>query len=302
MKEGIWFVQKFTDDAIFQYKIKKTYFSGETSFQKVDILEVSVLGKTLFLDSKIQSAEIDEFVYHEALVHPAMMAHSHPKKVLIIGGGEGATLREVLKHNSVQKATMVDIDEELVKLCAKYMPKWSNGAFENPRTELIFEDARQFVERTIEKYDVIISDLTEPLEEGPSVYLFTREFYKKLFNILNKEGVLVVQSGSTDPYYHRFFSSIYKTLENVFPLVRPYWTFVFSFNLPWGFNLAFKKEENLKIDSKEFRKRIDQKKFGRLRFYHSNLNKGLFTLPLYLEEALSEGTILTDSKPFIWEA
>ncbi|MCP2521119.1 fused MFS/spermidine synthase, partial [SCandidatus Aminicenantes bacterium Aminicenantia_JdfR_composite] len=219
MKEGIWFIQKYTDNATFQYLVKEIYFSGKTKYQKVDIVQVFLFGKSLFLDDKIQSAEVDEFVYHEALVHPAMIAHPNPEKILIIGGGEGATLREVLKHTTVKKAIMVDIDEELVKLCAKHMPEWSNGAFEDSRTEVIFDDARKFIENTDQKFDVIISDLTEPLEQGPSIYLFTREFYKKIYNILNENGVLVVQSGSADPYYNCFFASVYKTLEEIFPLV-----------------------------------------------------------------------------------
>ena len=301
MEEGIWFIQKFTDEMILQYKIKKTLFSGKTSFQKVDILDVAILGKTLFLDKKIQSAEIDEFVYHEALVHPAMMAHPNPKKVLILGGGEGATLREIFRYKTVQKATMVDIDEELVKLCAEYLPEWSMGTFENPNTELVFDDARKFVENNKEEFDVIISDLTEPVEEGPSIYLFTREFYSKLFNILSEDGVLVVQSGSTDPYYNLFFCSIYKTLKEVFPNVHPYWTFVFSFNIPWGFNLAFKGDSKLNIEEKELKERIDQKKFGNLKFYNSNLNNAFFALPIYLKEAFLKGRVLTDSNPFIWE-
>ncbi|MCP2604530.1 polyamine aminopropyltransferase [Candidatus Aminicenantes bacterium AH-873-B07] len=302
MKEGIWFIQKYTDNAMFQYRVEKIYFSGKTPYQKIDIVQITLFGKSLFLDDKIQSAEVDEFVYHEALVHPAMMAHPNPKKILIIGGGEGATLREVLKHNTVKKATMVDIDEELVKLCAKHMPEWSNGAFESSKTELIFDDARKFIEHANEKYDVIISDLTEPLEKGPSIYLFTREFYERIFNILDENGVLVVQSGSADPYYNRFFASVYKTLKDVFPLVKPYWTFIFSFNLPWGFNLALKKEQCLEINKRKFKNRIDQSKFGRLKFYHMDLDKGLFSLPLYLHEALSQGRVSTDSQPFIWEA
>jgi len=302
MKEGIWFIQKYTDDAMFQYRIEKIYFSGKTKYQKVDIVQVTLFGKSLFLDDKIQSAEVDEFVYHEALVHPAMMSHPDPKRILIIGGGEGATLREVLKHNTVQKVIMVDIDEELVKLCAEHMPEWSNGAFESSRTQLIFDDARKFIENTNEKFDVIISDLTEPLEKGPSIYLFTREFYKKIFNILNENGVLVVQSGSADPYYNCFFASVYKTLEEVFPLVKPYWTFIFSFNLPWGFNLALKKKQQLEINEKDFKNRIDESKFGQLRFYDLNLGKGLFSLPVYLKEALSQGKISTDSQPFLWKA
>ncbi len=176
MIEGNWVIEKHTDHILFLYRIKNHIYHGKTPYHKVDLVELYALGKTLFLDNKIQSAQLDEAVYHEALVHPAMLSHPNPRKVLIMGGGEGATLREVLKH-PVEKAVMVDIDEQLVKLCEAYLPEWHRGSFYDERAEVIFADARSYVEEHEDKFDVVISDLTEPMEKGPSVMLFTREFY-----------------------------------------------------------------------------------------------------------------------------
>ena len=132
MKNGDkYFVEMYTENLLRKIKIDELYFEGRTKYQKVHCFSNEFLGKTLFLDEKIQSAQIDEYVYHEALVHPSLLVHPSPKNVLVIGGGEGATIREVLRHPSIQNVTMVDIDEELVGICEKYLPEWSDGAFDD---------------------------------------------------------------------------------------------------------------------------------------------------------------------------
>jgi len=300
MKEGIWFIEKFTDDMLYCYKAEEIYFSGKTQFQKVDIVKLGIFGKTLFLDNKIQSAQIDEFIFHESLVIPALITHGSPAKVFIAGGGEGATLREVLKANSVQRAVMVDIDGELVELCKKYLPEWAAGAFDDPRAKVVAGDAKDYIWKTEEKFDVFISDLTEPLEGGPSVYLFTKEFYKRVYEILSENGVLAVQSGSADPFYNVFFASIVKTLSEVFPYVRPYWAFILSFNMPWGFTLASKKQDPLLLVEAEVEERLRKLGIGSLKYYSAKLHQGMFALPPYLLEAIEKARVMTDERPFIW--
>ncbi len=303
MLGGIWFVEKHTDSLLFYYKVRKIIYSGKTKYQKVDILDIEPFGKTLFLDDKIQSAQIDEYIYHEALVHIAMFSHPNPKKVLIMGGGEGATLREVLKHPSVKEAIMVDIDEELVNLCKEYMPEWNEGVFENPRSKIYYTDARRFVEETNNVYDVIISDLTEPIESGPSVKLFTKEFYSMLYNRLSNDGIFVAQAGSADPLYPNFVASLYKTLKTIFPIVKVYWTFMFSFQLPWSFVIASKliDPENIKLTS--IFERINQVSRENLKFYYPSMHFAMFSIPNYLKSALEEkGIVIKDDVPFIWRA
>ena len=281
--------------------MERVYFEGKTKFQYVQIFDNNILGKTLFLDKKIQSAAIDESVFHESLVHPALLTHRQPRSVLIIGGGEGATLREVLRHDCVEKATMVDIDKELVRLCQKHLPEWSAGAFSDPRTKVIVGDALKYVEKCRQKYDVIVSDLTEPIKGGPSVYLFTEEFYKSISKILMDEGVFVLQAGGTDLTYNQFYASCFRTLNQVFPVVRPYWNFMFSFGSPWGFIMASRKPDPLKMDEKTLKGRIKDRGIKRLKYYYPGIHHGLFALPLYLERALKTGRILSVKEPFIWE-
>lgn len=299
---GLWYKETFTEDQVFLYKLKRVYYSGRTKFQKVDIVETGSYGKALFLDSKMQSAELDEFIFHEALVHPPMVLHPYPKRVLIIGGGEGATLREVLKHNSVEEAVMVDIDEELVNLCKEYMPEWSSGAFDDPRVKLVFDDARKFVFETDGEFDVIISDLTEPLEGGPSVYLFTREFYGRLKDILTSEGTLSIQSGSVDLRYMDLIASIRKTLQDIFEEVESYRAFVYSFQMLWGFTLASKGDSPLSLREEEIKRRLDERGVKDLKFFTPDYYSHLFEFPKYLRTQLERGRVLTDDEPFIWTA
>ncbi len=299
--EENYYVETCTENIIRRFKIDKLYYRGKTDHQYVECFHNQFLGKVLFLDGKIQSAQVDEYMYHESLVHPTLITHPFPRRVLIFGGGEGATLREVLKHGTIEEAIMVDIDKKLVELCQKYLPEWSDGAFSSPKTNLVYGDARRFVEKTQKKFDIIISDLTEPLRKGPSVYLFTEEFFSRIFEILEENGLFVLQAGSTDPVYNQFYCSLAKTLERVFPLVRPYWNFVLSFGLPWGFILASRSEDPLKLKEGRISDRIRDRKIRKLKFYHPGLHKGYFVLPLYLMKDLKKGRILMDKKPFIWE-
>ncbi len=297
---GLYYVEQHSASLRFAYRVKRPIFSGKTRFQKVDIVELDVFGKTVFLDEKIQSAEVDEYIFHEALVHPALVAHPSPRRVMIAGGGEGATLREVLKHRTVERAVMVDIDGEFVELCKTHLPEWHRGAFEDPRSEVIYDDARRYIFEEGVQFDVVISDLTEPLEEGPSQLLFTREFYGKVFDRLSEDGILVVQSASADPVYADFVASVARTLEEIFPVVRVYWAFILSFQMPWAFTLASKRVDPALILEKEVEDRLEERGVSGLRYYSPELHPAMFRLPVYLRDLLSRGRVLTDAQPYVY--
>lgn len=302
MEDGFHFRERFAGNLVRSIKVDQIYYEGRTKFQLVQIFKNEVLGKVLFLDKKIQSAQIDECVYHESLVHPVLLTHPNPERVLVIGGGEGATLREVLRHNSVRTATMVDIDKRLVELCRKYLPEWSDGAWADPRSKIIFRDAMRYIEGSSKKFDVVISDLTEPIAKGPSVLLFSLDFFEKVSRILKEDGLFVLQAGSTDRFDHRFYVSCARTLEQIFPIVRPYRTFMFSFGCPWGFILASHKHDPLQIEEADLNERIKNRRIKGLKHYHSGLHGALFGLPAYLVNDLKKGRILTRKEPFIWES
>ena len=214
---GNWFIESVSPELSVMLKVRKVYYSGQTAFQKVDVLDSELFGRSLILDGKTQSTERDEHVYHETLVHPAMFCNPDPKQVFIGGGGEGGTLREVLRHKSVERATMVDLDSEVVALCREHLPNHHKGSFDDPRSNLIHEDARGYLQGTSDYYDVIILDLVDPLEGGTAALLYTQEFYAIAKSRLNPGGVLVTQSGPAGLLnYTECFTTIFKTLG------RPY--------------------------------------------------------------------------------
>ena len=188
IKSFRWFIEALGPEEGHLHGIRRVLLSTQTPYQSLDILELGSYGKALVLDGKVQSSLFDEFIYHETLVHPAMLAHPAPRQVFVVGGGEGATLREVLRYPTVERALMVDIDEEVVTRCKELMPEWHEGSFDDPRAEVRFLDARRYLEETQERFDVIIIDITEPVEEGPAYLLFTREFYQIVHRCLDRKS------------------------------------------------------------------------------------------------------------------
>jgi len=159
------------------YVVDEIIYTGKSQYQEVDIVELVPFGRSLIIDEMMQSSEKDEFSYHESLVHPALTIHPNPRHVMVAGGGEGATVREILRHKSVEKVTMVDIDTLVIEASKSHLPNHHRGCFDNPRLELVIEDARAWLERYEGKFDVIIMDLADPVEEGPAFGLYTVEFF-----------------------------------------------------------------------------------------------------------------------------
>ena len=177
---GDWRYELITPDLYQAERIQRIYYSGRTPFQDVVVMEGEAFGRSLVLDGKTQSTEVDEFAYHEGLVHPSMIAHREPRSVFVAGGGEGATIREVLKHRTVERVVMVDIDREVVELCREYLPNHHSDSFDDPRVELIHDDCLAYLENNEESFDVFIIDVPDPLEAGPAYLLYTQEFYALL--------------------------------------------------------------------------------------------------------------------------
>lgn len=276
--------------------VKRVIHSGRTGYQQVDIVETYSFGKCLFLDGKLQSSEYDERIYHEALVHPAMMTHPEPRRVLIVGGGEGATAREVLRYPSVERVVMVDIDRELVELCKRYMPEWNRGAFDDPRLELVIGDGRKYIEETNETFDVAILDLTDPIPGTPSVLLYTKEFYGLLRRKLRGGGVAVTQATSLR-FSLETFAKIRNAVASAFPLARSYTAPVISFISFWGFVLGSLGRDPLSVSSEEIRERLASLK-GELAFYNEDAHRLMFRIPKFISEKADKVTeVPTDANP-----
>jgi len=294
----MWFSEHVTPHFIQQFSISDVLYNGESEFQSIQILDTPGFGKCLILDGKIQCSESDEFIYHEALVHPPMLAHPQPETVFIAGGGEGATLREVLAHKTVKKAVMVDLDKKVVDVCKEFLPSLSQGAFDDSRVELLHTDAMKYLEETKEKFDVVIIDLTEPLEEGPSYLLYTREFYHDLREKLTSDGVVALQAGSTSMVISFGFVAVANTLSTAFPVVAPYQAEIPSFGGSWGFAVASQGSDPRELSPEEVDRRLSSRVSKPLRFYDGLTHCGMYTVPKYLREEMArEKRIITKDQP-----
>ena len=175
------------------FSVDKLYFENKTGHQHLVIFENAMFGRVMALDGVIQTTQADEFIYHEMLSHIPLIAHGNAKDVLIIGGGDGGMLREVCKHKTVEHITQVEIDAQVIELCKQYLPKHSAGAYDDPRVNIVIDDGAHFVNSTEQRFDVIISDSTDPI--GPGSVLFTGDFYANCKKCLNPDGILVTQNG-----------------------------------------------------------------------------------------------------------
>jgi spermidine synthase len=293
-----WLVDELSEDLVQIHGIQRVLHAETTRFQQAQIVETHTFGICLVLDGKIQSGAKDEFIYHESLVHPAMLAHPDPRSVFIAGGGEGATLRDVLMHKTVNKAVMVDIDEQVVKLCSKYLPTFHRGAFEDKRAEVRYEDARRYIAETKERFDVAVIDLADPVEEGPARMLYTREFYQLVKDKLTPGGIMVVQSGQSGYINVHNFCAINCTLRSIFKIVRPYQVYIPSFVDLWGFHTASDTIDPARLKPGEINKRIKARISGNLRSYDGIAHGGLFSLTATLRRKLRRaGKVVTDAAP-----
>lgn len=333
---GMFINETHTSAAIWQYRVEKMILEGKTQYQTYQIAEVPRFGKSLFLDYNIQTSLLDEYVFHECMSQPAMTLHPNPRRVLVCGGGEGATLREALAHSTVQEAVMVDIDEELVDMVKVHMPEWHQGAFEDPRTTLFHTDARAWIaaladpsltpqpplpsgsgegesgapppnplparaESGSRKFDVILSDLPNPHEDGPGQMLFTKEYFEICRDALSDDGVFAMQAGSANENYPACMACCIKTLREVFPFVAGYYGIVSTFFQPWGFVLASKTLDPMAISAEEIDRR-HRERGVKTRYYTGRFHHACFTLPEYLVRAEEEARVLTDAEPFVWDA
>ncbi len=276
--------------------VRKIFSSEMTEAgQLVEVIEFPFYGKALFIEHIIMLSLYDEFIYHETLVHPALLTIDRPESVLIIGGGDGGALREILKH-PVRQVTMVELDRSVIELVKKYLPEVPSGAFEDNRLKLLIGDGRKFVEETNEKFDVVILDLTDPY--GQAARLYTREFYGMVKNILKDGGLMVTHS--TGLHINReTFPRIYKAISDVFSkhaLARAY---IPSFTDEWTFSFGSDSIVPSELNVDLVRRRFEKRNLrGKTRFYSPEIHSSLFKHPVFVNELL-EGNVMpsTDSNP-----
>ncbi|MFN2448432.1 MAG: spermidine synthase [Candidatus Baltobacteraceae bacterium] len=282
-----WYVEEFSATEQHHHAVDRVYYAGRTAFQSVGVIETPVFGKMLVLDGDTQSSERDEKIYHESLVHPAMAAAADRSDVLILGGGEGATLREVLRCPQTRRCTMVDIDGEVVDLCKKHLPEWSAGAFEDPRARVIVGDALAFLAGDRDSYGVIISDLTEPLGDSPSNPLFCESVFRSIKARLEQGGVYVLQASTAGFHNMSLHAKMARTLRAYYKHAVSFYTHVPAFDNDWAFIACSDSADVSALDPAA----IDAycaSLSGENYFYDAVTHRRIFSLPRYLRRELAK--------------
>jgi len=270
----LWYTEKQTESFGITAKVKETFVTEKTDFQDLAMIDTEEFGRMLVLDGMVMTTIKDEFVYHEMVAHPALYTHPNPKHVLVVGGGDGGVIREVLKHPQVEKAVLVEIDGKVIEYSKKYLPEIA-GELDNPRVEVIVGDGFMHIHEAKDKYDVVMVDSTEPV--GPAAPLFERGFYQGIFEALKEDGIFVAQTDN--PWFKAdLIQKVNKDVKEIFPIVR-----VFAANVPtypsglWTFTMGSKKYDPLEVDETQIPE-INTK------YYSPRLHKAAFALPKFVED------------------
>lgn len=278
MTTDIWYTEKHENKAGITLKVKNILYSGESDYQKVDVIDTEAYGKMLLLDGLVMTSEKDEFFYHEMISHIPLLAHQSPESILVIGGGDGGTVREVLKHPTVKEVVLCEIDQKVIDVSREFLPTIA-GKLDDPRVTINVQDAIEYIKEQKDRFDVVLIDSTDPL--GPGVGLFTEEFYINVKNSLKNGGIVVPQSESPLAC-QKEFKLINKLLNKVFSVVVPYfapvptypgaywsWTFCSNGVKPELINDAFARE--LEKTTK---------------YYNRDIHKAVFAVPNYVKELI----------------
>ena len=279
----IWYSDEHTDNVKLSFRIDRQLFSAVSEFQRIDVMESVDMGKILAVDGDLMLTEKDEFIYHEMITHVPMAVHPDVKKVLVIGGGDGGVVRELIKYDTVEQIDVVEMDQLLVEVCRKYLPEIA-GSLNDSRVTIYNEDGLRFIRSKTDAYDLIIIDSPNPF--GPGEGLFTKEFYGNCYNALHDDGIMINQNES--PFYEEEAfqcQRMHKRILETFPICRVYQAHIPSYpSGHWLFGFASKKYHPLN----DLNGVAWKLKEIRTRYYEPRLHAGVFALPVYVEELLKD--------------
>jgi spermidine synthase len=284
---NVWFTDKDDFQALSLRFTGEVFFDVQSPFQRVRILESYKYGKMLALDDMVMTTIEDEFHYHEMISHPALFTHGNAKNILVIGGGDGGTVREILRHEGVEKVTMVEIDGEVITACKEHLPQIA-AAFDDPRLDLIVDDGIAFIKNAApESYDLVIVDGSDPV--GPAEGLFSVEFYTNCYNSLTKDGILVAQ-GESPKFNEKAFTELNHTLQGIFGTEKAPVSLFFVPTYPtgmWSFQYGIKGDKHPKhiSNESEIDAFVDNKG---LRYYNADVHKGSFATPNFVKTLLKK--------------
>ena len=279
----LWYSENHTEHVKISIRVDRQLFSGESEFQRIDVFESQEFGRFLTLDGVLMLTERDEFIYHEMITHVPMAVHPNVGNVLVIGAGDGGVLRELAKYESIESIDLVEIDRMVVDVSRAYLPHTAGG-FSDPRVNIHFQDGLKFIRRCEDKYDLIIVDSTDPF--GPGESLFTKEFYGNCFKALKEDGIMVNEQES--PFYSNDAGAMQRAHARIvksFPLSRIYQAFIPTYpSGQWLFGFASKKYHPVKdLRAGEWNQLSIE-----TGYYNTNLHRGAFYLPNYVEALLKE--------------
>lgn len=279
----LWFTENHSPAVRFSVKLEKQLFSGSSDFQKIEVFQTEEFGRILALDGLIMVTEKDEFIYHDMITHVPMATNPNIKKVLVIGAGDGGTIRELTRYDSIEQIDMVEIDELVVDVCKEYLPQTASK-LDDLRVNLFFEDGLRYVRSKENEYDLIIVDSTDPF--GPGEGLFTKEFYGNCYKALTDDGILVNQHES--PFYEEDAAGMKKAHQRIigyFPICHVYQVHIPTYpSGHWLFGFASKKYHPINdLDADSWNKLGIQTKY-----YNTDIHVGSFALPNYVKEQLKD--------------
>lgn len=279
----LWFTEEQTENVRFSIKVKKHFYTEKSNYQLIDFFETDEFGKFFTLDGIIMLTEKDEFIYHDMITHIPMATNPNIKHVLVIGGGDGGTVRELSRYSHVEKIDLVEIDEMVVRTCKQFLPITASQ-LTDPRVRIYYEDGLKYVMNKENMYDLIIVDSTDPI--GPGEGLFTVEFYSNCYKALKEDGILVNQHES--PYYEkqaREMRRSHSKIKKIFPISKVYQAHIPTYESGhWLFGFASKKYDPIK----DFQKEKWEKFNLRTKYYNTDLHLGCFALPTYVKEMLEK--------------
>lgn len=277
----LWYTEQHTENVRFSIKVEKQLHSEQTEFQRIDVMEAKEFGKFLTLDGLMMITEKDEFIYHDMIVHVPMATNPNIKKVLVIGAGDGGTIRELTRYSTIEEIHMVEIDERVVDVCKEYF-QITACKLDDKRVKMFFEDGLRFVRGKENEYDLIIVDSTDPF--GPGEGLFTKEFYGNCYIALKEDGILVNQHESPYYEYHaKAMKDAHEKIVNYFPINKVYQAHIPTYpSGHWLFGFASKKYDPIKnLDADAWNKLSIKTKY-----YNTDLHVGSFALPNYVKDML----------------
>jgi spermidine synthase len=281
---GHLLMEPLNDSTGFYIKASRQLGQWKTRYQSMAIYDTPHYGKIFRLDGFNMTSEREEFVYHENLIHPALTAHAAPKKALIIGGGDGGSSEEALKHPSIEQVTLVEIDEDVIRVAKEHFQAVHQGVFDNPKLRVLVEDGMRFVRETQERFDLIALDLNDPM--GPAEALYSTEFFQQLRHALAPGGALTLHIGAPVARPERV-AELAQRLNGVFRIVRPYTMYIPLYGAQWAMAVCSDKLDPKSFTADEIDRRIEARRLADLRFYNGETHEGVFALPNFVRDLVA---------------